>query len=247
MNEEIIRIMLDFYSRVVTRKLIRNDTKETIYSDERKELASETRVIKNIVTRVKNVSTWTERGGKADSKASNSRHPDRYCVERNVAKPVPSVTRHLTSVTRGRLKRDGTKNPNYSIKGSLRSYASVERKTSQEVACVPITINASRRPPINRSFVEEKKKKKREGFLIRQRENEIFPTVRRHFCRFTFDCPICVARCNGISVCSRVSVFPRIFPLYIFLDDDRDINVLVATDSNRYKRRMSRRARIVVC
>lgn len=163
MNEEIIRIMLDFYSRVVTRKLIRNDTKETIYSDERKELASETRVIKNIVTRVKNVSTWTERGSEADSKASNSRHRDRYCVERNVAKPVPSVTRHLTSVTRGRLKRDGTKNPNYSIKGSLRSYASVERKTSQEVACVPITINASRRPPINRSFVEEKKKKKKNG------------------------------------------------------------------------------------
>lgn len=77
-----------------------------------------------------------------------------------MAKPVPSVTRHLTSVTRGRLKRDGTKNPNYSIKGSLRSYASVERETSQEVACVPITINASRRPPINRSFVEEKKKGK---------------------------------------------------------------------------------------
>lgn len=66
MNEEVIRIMLDFYSRVVTCKLIRNDTKETIYSDERKELASETRVIKNIVTRVKNVSTWTERGSEAD-------------------------------------------------------------------------------------------------------------------------------------------------------------------------------------
>lgn len=159
-----------------------------------------------------------------------------------MAKPVPSVTRHLTSVTRGRLKRDGTKNPNYSIKGSLRSYASVERETSQEVACVPITINASRRPPINRSFVEEKKW---QGFLTRQRENEIFPTVRRHFYRFAFDCSACVARC--ISVCSRVSVFPRISPLYIFLDDDRDINVLVATDSNRYKRRMSTRVRIVVC
>lgn len=47
MNEEVISIMLDFYSCVVTRKLIRNDTKETIYLDERKELASETRVIKN--------------------------------------------------------------------------------------------------------------------------------------------------------------------------------------------------------
>lgn len=161
-----------------------------------------------------------------------------------MAKPVPSLTRHSTSVTRGRLKGDGTKNPNYSIKGSLRSYASVERETSQEVACVPITINASCRPPINRSFVEEKE---REGFLTRQRENEIFPTVHRHFYRFAFDRSAYVARCNGISACSRVSVFPRISPLYIFLDDDRDINILVATDSNRYKRRMSRRARIVVC